>query len=68
MSGVIASLKDNIPKEKEWILIYGKPKRQSFLMNHLSNSYISPTDELFYVYVKFSEIETPLDFFLPILK
>ena len=68
MSKVIASLKNNISKEKEWILIYGNPKRQSFLMNHLSNSYISPTDEFFYIYLKSSEIETPLDFFLPILK
>lgn len=68
MSRVIASLKNNISKEKEWILIYGNPKRQSFLMNHLSNSYISPTDKLFYIYLKSSEIETPLDFFLPILK
>ncbi|MCK5235032.1 MAG: hypothetical protein KAJ88_04260, partial [Candidatus Aenigmarchaeota archaeon] len=57
MSRVIASLKNNISKEKEWTLIYGDPKRQSFLMNHLSNSYISPTDKHFYIYLKSSEIE-----------
>ncbi len=68
MSSVITSLKNNISNEKEWVLVYGNPKRQSFLMNHLSNSYISPTDEFFYIYLKSSEIETPLDFFLPILK
>jgi len=67
MNSVFTQIKYNLNKEKDWILIYGNPKRQSFLKN-LLYSHISRMDEFFCVYLESSEIETSLDFFLPILK
>ncbi|MCK4808972.1 MAG: hypothetical protein KAS90_05090 [Candidatus Aenigmarchaeota archaeon] len=67
MNSVFTQIKYNLNKEKDWILIYGNPKRQSFLKN-LLYSHISRMDEFFCIYLESSEIKTPLDFYLPILK
>lgn len=62
-------LTDNLNRGiNDWILLYGKPGETAYLLKDLLFPYFSNIDRYFCVYIDASNIETPLDFFVPILK